>query len=148
LNLEIIKKPFSLELYGYSGVAASQNYGDTGFKLMNRMWGVVKSNNFPNNGINVWVYEPGDVIFAGVELETRPEPVVGLEKKIILLESYAYYKHIGPYSQLKQAYAAMREELKRRSVVPGHPGLEIYGHWNSDESKLETEILMTIELGR
>lgn len=144
MNLEIVSKPFHLVLHGYSGTAINQNYGDTGFILMNRMWEVVKSNNLPNKGINVWAYYAGDVVFAGVELEKEPGPGVTLESKVISLSSYAYYKHIGPYSQLKEVYAGMRDELKRRGIVPGYPGLEIYGHWEKDESKLVTEILMAI----
>jgi len=145
MNVEIIDKPMQLELYGYSGTAVDQSYGDTGFKLMSRMWEVVKSNKLPNKGINVWVYEPDDLMFAGVELELMPKKTIGLELKSISLSRYAYYKHVGPYSKLKEVYASIREELKRRGLIVGYPGLEIYGHWNDDESKLETEILMAID---
>ena len=39
----------------------------------------------------------------------------------------------------------MRDELKNRGVVITSPYIEIYGHWTSDETKLETELLMCIE---
>lgn len=139
-----IRKNFSLELHGFSGQAVNQNYGDTGFRLMNRMWDIVKSRKLANSGLNVWVYDQGDVMFAGVELKGVPPEDTGLQRKKIELQRYAYYKHVGPYSQLKQVYASLRDEIKRRGLSPSYPGLKIYGHMDPDESKLETEILMAV----
>lgn len=144
MDIQLIQQPLRLRLDGFSGTAVNQNYGDTGFKLMNRMWEVVKSRGLKNKGINVWVYEPGDRVFAGVELEEAPGGETGLEHKEISLSKYAYFKHVGSYGLLKQVYASLREELKTRGMVPSYPGLEIYGHWDPDESKLETEILMAV----
>lgn len=140
-----IRQRYSLELYGFSGVAVNQNFGEAGFKAMNRMWAVVKGRGLQNKGINVWAYDPGDIVFAGVELESAPPPDAGLERKLISLNRYAYFKHVGPYSRLKEVYAALRDEVKSRGLKPSYPGLEIYGHMGPDESKLETDILMAIE---
>jgi hypothetical protein len=38
----------------------------------------------------------------------------------------------------------MRDELKRNGFSPGFPYIEIYGHWTEDETKLETELLMSL----
>jgi hypothetical protein len=56
MDIEIIDKPFTVELYGFSGVAVNRNFGETGMRLMNKMWGLVKSNQLKNKGVNVWVY--------------------------------------------------------------------------------------------
>ena len=84
-------------------------------------------------------------MFTGVELEEAPVNDTGLELKKISMSKYAYYKHIGPYSGLAQAYSKMRSYLAANGLKAGVPGLEIYGHWNQDESKLETEILMCLD---
>lgn len=142
MDVTIINKSFCLRLYGFSGTAVNKNYGETGFKLMNKMWETVRANNLKNKGMNVWVYGPNEEVFAGVELEPATQENTGMEAKQINLSKYAYCKHIGPYSGLAQAYAKMRAYLAENNLKAVSPGLEIYGHWNQDESKLETEILM------
>jgi hypothetical protein len=145
MDVKIIDKPLRLEIYGFSGIAVSKNYAGTAFRLSDKMWKAVKSNGLKNKGLNIWVYEPGENVFAGVELDEIPKPETGLEQKIIQLEKYAYYKHTGPYSLLKQAGQNMTSELKQNGFQTSLPYLEIYGHWTPDESKLETELLMQLQ---
>jgi len=145
MSVEILNTELNLSLYGFAGRAVNKNYGDTGFKLMNKMWDTVKSNRLPNKGINVWVYGAGDTMFAGVELTETPGNDHGLEKMQIKLIKYARYKHIGPYSRLSDAYKLMRSFLLENNFKTSFPFLEIYGHWDADESKLETEIIMSLE---
>ena len=144
MNVEILNEDFHLTVHGFSGTAINRNYGEIGFKLMNKMWEIVRANELKNKGINVWVYEAGEKVFAGVELENAPVNGSGLEMKQINLSKYAYYKHVGPYSGLANAYAKIRAYLAEKNLKPGYPGLEIYGHWSPDESKLETEIIMSL----
>src|SRR3978361_452518 len=141
MEVEIINQDFNLVIYGFSGIAVGNNYGQTGFKLMNKMWETVRANALKNKGTNVWVYESNGKMFAGVELEATPENDMGLELKQISMAKYAYYKHMGPYSALTGAYSKMRAFLAENNFKTSYPSLEIYGHWNQDESKLETEIL-------
>jgi len=145
MKLEIIDKQLSLDIYGFSGTATGKDYAGTAFKLMDKMWKTVKSNNLKNQGLNIWVYEPNDRVFAGVELDSSPNPDTGLEQKSITLKKYAYYKHVGPYNLIKQAGQTMRDELKKQGFEIGNPYIELYGHWTNDEAKLETELLMCIE---
>jgi predicted transcriptional regulator YdeE len=144
VNVQLVHKPLYLDLYGFSGTAINQCYGDTGFTLMNKMWESVKPRGLKNKGINVWVYESNDRMFAGVELEEVPCKDTGLERKVITLSKYAYHKHIGPYSMLRQVNQAMYAELTKRGLSIVSPCLEVYGHWDPDESKLETELLMAL----
>ncbi|HEY4061185.1 MAG TPA: GyrI-like domain-containing protein [Puia sp.] len=143
--VEIITKPFRLDLYGFSGVALNKDYAGTAFKLSGRMWEMVRSNNLKNKGINIWVYEPDETVFAGIELSPIPDHDTGLEQKSILLAKYAYYKHIGPYSGIKQAGLNMQMELKSKGFATGLPYIEIYGHWTNDETKLQTELLVSLQ---
>ena len=145
MNLEIINKDLRLEIYGFSGIAMNRDYAGTAFKLMDKMWQTVKSNNLKNKGLNIWVYEENEKIFAGVELDDIPKNNTGLEQKSITLKKYAYYKHIGSYNLIKQAGLNMRNELRERGFTIGSPYIEIYGHWTNDETKLETELLMCLK---
>lgn len=145
MNVEIIDKPFSINVYGFSGIAVGKNYAGTAFKLMDKMWKAVKGNNLRNKGLNIWIYEPGEMVFAGVELDESPAQEIGLEEKSITLTKYAYYKHVGSYHLIKQSGQAMNDDLKRRGYETGLPYIEIYGHWTNDETKLETELLVNLK---
>ena len=134
MNVEIIDKIFKLNIYGFSGIAINKDYTGTAFKLMDSMWQTVKSKNLKNKGLNIWVYEQNEMVFAGVELSGIPVDGTGLEQKTITLSKYAYYKHIGPYSLIKQAGQNMRDELKSIGYETSLPYIEIYGHWTSDEA--------------
>jgi len=68
-----------------------------------------------------------------------------LEHKTILLDKYAYFKHIGSYSVIKQVGQNMISEIKQKGYETSLPYIEIYGHWNNDESKLETELIMSLQ---
>lgn len=139
-----IREDFKLTLYGVPGVAADRNWGRTGMDLTNKLWADVKGLNLPNKGINVWVYEPGNAMFAGVELMAAPPDGSILELKNIFLPRYVYFKHIGSYDQLPVAGTRVTEEFKRDGIKTGMPYLEIYGHWTEDVTKLETEMLWAL----
>lgn len=140
-----IKENISLNIYGFPGTAVNKDYVGTVFKLMDRLWQTVRSNGLKNKGLNIWVYDPEDKVFAGIELDDTPDPGAGLEQKNITLAKYAYYKHIGPYNLIKQAGENMSAELKNQGFEISHPYIEIYGHWTEDENKLETELLMCLK---
>lgn len=145
MSLQIITEPLRLNMHGFSGTAINKDYCGMAFKLMDRMWQAVKSNNLPNKGLNIWVFGGNEMVFSGVELEAIPNQVIGLEQQDITLPKYAYYKHVGPYSLIKQAGDNMRSELRSRGYETTWPYIEIYGHWNNDETKLETELLMALK---
>ena len=145
MNLKIINEPLRLHIYGFSGIAINKDYAGTAFKLMDKMWQTVKSNNLKNKGLNIWVYEQDQRVFAGVELNDIPNQDAGLEQKNITLLKYACYKHIGAYNLIKQAGQNMTDELKSKGYRTILPYIEIYGHWTNDETKLETELLMSLK---
>jgi hypothetical protein len=145
MNITIINEPLNLDLYGFQGTAVNNDYAGTAFRLMDRMWKIVKTTNLKNKGLNVWVYEPGEQVFAGVELDEIPNQESGLELKRISLPKYASYNHIGPYGLIKQAGENMTAELRSQGYETVLPYIEIYGHWTNDESKLETKLLMSLK---
>jgi predicted transcriptional regulator YdeE len=145
MPLEIINQPFNVTLYGFSGKVLNKNYAGTGGPLMDAMWKEVKSKSIKNKGINYWVYEKDEMLFTGVELDQDIPTDSKLELKKVHLPEYAYWKHIGPYTNLKEAYSNMHAELEKRNILFYFPFLEIYGHWTPDENKLETEILFALQ---
>lgn len=145
MNIEIIDKELTINVFGFSGIAMNKDYSGTAFKLMDKMWKVVKSNDLKNKGLNIWVYESDEKVFAGVELESLPAHGTGLEQKSVILNKYCYYKHVGPYHLIKQIGLRMEDEIRQRGLERTSPYLEIYGHWTSDESKLETKLLMSLK---
>lgn len=145
MNVEIIAESFQLDIYGFGDIAPNKDYTQTAFKLSGKMWEVVKANNLKNKGKNIWVYETGSKVFAGVELDDPSGNNHGLEKKQLHLEKYAYYKHIGSYNLIKQAGENMSNELNKQGFEIILPYIEIYGHWTSNENELETELLMCLK---
>ena len=146
MEIKIITSSFQLEIYGFGGIATNKDYAGTAFKLSGRMWEVVRANSLKNKGLNIWVYEAGDKVFAGVELDDPSDSKsFGLEKMKVSLKKYAYYKHIGPYNLIKRVGQNMTNQLTQQGYEVILPYLEIYGHWTSDESKLETELLMCLK---
>ena len=145
MNVEIVDKNFRVSLYGFSGIAINKDYAGTAFQLMDKMWRIVKANGLKNKGINIWVYEPNEQVFAGVELSDPVTQNTGLKQKNINLVKYAYYKHVGPYQAIKQVGQNMIDELKSKGFETALPYIEIYGHWTSNQTKLETELLMSLK---
>ena len=145
MNIEIINNPLKLSLHGFSGFAKNKDYAGTAFKLMDRMWQIIKTNQLKNKGLNIWVHEENESVFAGVELDEIPNQETGLEQKSIILSKYACYKHIGPYHQIGQAVQTMTSDLKNRAFETRLPYIEIYGHWSKDETKLETELIFCLK---
>ena len=121
MNIEIINKPFRLDIHGFSEVVNNEDYTGTAFKLMDKMWQIVKVNELKNKGLNIWVYEQNSRVFAGVELEVPPHKDSGLEERNINLTKYAYYKHIGSYVLLKQVGISMINKLKDQGLQTKFP---------------------------
>jgi predicted transcriptional regulator YdeE len=146
MNIEIITKSLPLAIYGFGDTAINKDYVGTAFKMSGKMWEIVKAKELKNKGLNVWVYEPEDMVFAGVDLENPALGLnSGLEEKKIILTKYASYKHIGPYNLIKQTGQKMTSELISMGYEVILPYIEIYGHWTNDESELETELLMSLK---
>lgn len=145
MNIEIIDTPFNIDIYGFSGTAWNKDYAGTAFKLSAKMWQVIKENGIKNRGQNIWVYDTNESVFAGVEIDEQQKNNSAVEHKNILLKKYAYFKHIGSYNLIKQVGQRMIEEIKSKGLETTLPYIEIYGHWNNDESKTETELLMNLQ---
>jgi hypothetical protein len=140
-----IKRDLELTLYGFHGMTVNKDYVGTAFKLSDQVWKKIREKRFDHKGMNIWVYGSGEIVFAGVEFNSPPVQSIELEQKNILLPTYAYYKHVGPYHIISKSGKEMTGELKRLGFETTEPYIEIYGHWTADETKLETELIMAIK---
>ena len=143
MNIEI-KENLKLHLYGFSAPVPDRKFGEIGIALSNRMWDIVKKNNLPHKGINVWVYDDQSKMFSGVEIEPTPPNNFEMEVRDLYFKKYAWFKHIGPYELLLEVNEKMRQELQRRGLKYGMPSLELYSDHGPDEKKPETEIIYPI----
>ena len=109
------------------------------------MWQTVKSENLKTGGKNIWMYEADEKVFVGLELLETSKNEFILEKKEIQLTKYAYYKHFGAYEKIPVSGERMKTELQQKGFKTCSPYIEIYGHWNADETQLETELLMSLK---
>ncbi len=127
----------------------AKRFGHEILALLGRVWPVIKANAIPNDGINRVVYDKdgdgGCTVFAGVVLGEGLQAPREFEQREVRLTRYAYWKHIGPYHLIPVTGDAMTAALKARGVRTGWPMVEVYGHWSSDESKLETETFVAVE---
>ena len=80
-----------------------------------------------------------------MELYDSSNHDTGLEHKVVDLTNYAYYKHIGSYNLIKRVGQNMRDELKSRGFETTLRYVEIYRRWTNDETRLETELLMSLK---
>lgn len=146
MDIQIISTPFELEIYGFGATTINKEYVQTAFNLSAKTWAVVKNNSILNKGKNCWVYSFGEHVFAGVELINNDDGYkYQLERMLIQCDLYAYYKHVGPYSLIKQAGTTMTDELIKLGYTTKSPYIEIYGHWTNNESLLETELIMNLQ---
>jgi len=144
MTLQVVNNPLSFQLYGFPGTAIKKKYAETAFKLSERTWKTVRMNGLKNKRINIWVYGPGENVFAGIELEESPGKATGLQQENFHLINYAYYQHVGPYKLLQQVGIEMRKELVRQGFEIIFPYVERYGHWQIDEANLETELFICL----
>lgn len=145
MNFEIIERPIRFQLHGLGGAVENENYGETGMRLMNELWPVVKRGGISTSGINHWVYLPGGRMFVGVELRNEqrvPEPLGPLEFE---LHRYLKHIHVGSYQSLPQKWKELKAELTARGERIDSPSLEVYSHHCDDPARAETTIVIGLQ---
>lgn len=146
MDTQFLTTPIQFHLHGYSSPVENQRYGETGFKLMNEMWRVVKESQTPNEGKNHWVYLPDGRMFVGIVLAPDASAPESLESLSFELRRYLKHLHVGPYELLPAKWQTLKTEIAARGETIANtfesPALEVYGHHCSDVSKQETSILI------
>ncbi len=52
--------------------------------------------------------------------------------------------HVGPYSELHRTYSELHAWCRREGLRLASQSWEIYGDWQDDPSKLETELYLRL----
>jgi len=52
--------------------------------------------------------------------------------------------HVGPYSDLHRTYAELHAWCRRQGLRIGSQSWEVYGDWQADPSRLETELYLRL----
>jgi effector-binding domain-containing protein len=128
------------------GRVRSGNLLEVAMPLADKVWEFIREHpEIPQPGINIWLYLPegsGEefVVKVGAEV-LKPFDAIG---PVVCSQTpgglVAKTLHIGPYSGIPGAHAAIKEWCGKEGRTLAGSNWEIYGHWNEDESKLQTEI--------
>ncbi|UVI32621.1 GyrI-like domain-containing protein [Paenibacillus spongiae] len=147
MNITIVNDTREFQLYGVSMQAeGNASIPEAMKKLLDEVWREVRGKKLPHKGINHVLYDRDRILFAGVELHSTPDAGTVLARKDISFQHYAYWKHIGPYNQLGATHESMRQAIRASGRQHTYPYMEIYGHWDEDPYKLQTEILYPLQL--
>jgi hypothetical protein len=65
-----------------------------------------------------------------------------LEQVDLFIPRYVYYRHVGPYDLLGQAYSSMNAEIAAKGLVTSGLSLEIYGHHSPDPAQSVVELFI------
>lgn len=146
MHIDLLQTPVSFRLFGISGTVIGNKYAETGLRLMDQMWKVVREARLPHTGTNHWVYFPGDRLFVGVEIqETTVAIPPAFETQSFEIKRCGKHLHVGPYLELPQKWKDLKEELAARGETVTLPSLEVYGHACSDPAKAETTIYLNLK---
>jgi len=144
MQIKVIDIPWMKKLYGLSSIHdPNRSVGDEIKALLEPVWEIVRKHQISTTGINHVVYGVNGKYFCGVECPSLSQELQGLTSMRVTLGRYVYYKHIGPYSGIPKSYSEIVEEMGKMSLQPVPPSVEIYGHWNDDQTLLETELLLS-----
>jgi hypothetical protein len=95
-------------------------------------------------GHNYAIYEKGvnaDLLVRAGFPVSGPFPDFGPVKCLELCGGgVAHITHVGPYTELRRSYAALEGWCHKQGITLGGQSWEVYGDWQEDQSKLETEI--------
>ena len=117
--------------------------------LLDRVYVQVRAGRVAQSGHNVFVYrdptKDGVTVEVGVEV---PGPFDAMDDVVYSSTpsgEVASTLHIGPYSDLGGAYDALAKWCKEHNRPRAKTYWEVYGDWNEDPAKLETEVFYLLE---
>ena len=117
--------------------------------LLDRVYVQVRAGKIAQSGHNVFVYRDAttDSVTAevGVEVSGPFEAIDDVVYSTTPFGEVASTLHIGPYSDLGGAYDALAHWCKEHHRPRTNAYWEVYGDWNEDPAKLETEVFYLLE---
>ena len=115
---------------------------------LDQVWAFLRSQpGLRTDGHNIFVYQhparQGEPMHAEFGVEVTREFAGSGEVRLARTPGgeAAVLRHVGPYGGLAEAHAAIHVWAKEGGRALGHTSWEIYGDWNDDPAKLETQVL-------
>jgi effector-binding domain-containing protein len=117
--------------------------------LLDRVYAQVRAGRIVQSGHNVFVYSDkskDDVtVEVGVEVSGKFDDVEEVVYASTPSGEVVSTLHIGPYSDLGNAYDALVRWCKVHNRLLGNKYWEVYGDWHEDPTKLQTEVFYLLE---
>ena len=115
--------------------------------LLDMVWQFIRASSVAHNGLSLvlYHYDPADPerfpIHAGVCVIAPFTPVPPIVSIATPAGRVLATTAIGPYQQaIPEAHDALHAYARQHHLPLQGTSWELYGHWNSDESKLQTDI--------
>jgi effector-binding domain-containing protein len=128
-------------------VATSQTL--TAKILGSPVWNYIRANGIRSGGHNVVVYFPTGTEEFGVEIGADVLAAFEGGDNVFCSATpagmAATTRHVGPYSRLSEAHTALVAWCKEHRHQRTGVSWEVYGHWNDDPAKLETDIFLQVK---
>lgn len=110
-------------------------------KACGDVWSFLRARHIAGAGRHVAVYLDGAVNF---ECGAEAPPGFAGEGEIALSATpaglVAHTRHVGPYSMLGEAHAAVRGWCAANGQTPSGPNWDIYGHWTEETVEPTTDV--------
>jgi effector-binding domain-containing protein len=112
--------------------------------LLDRVYAVVRAGKIIQSSQNVFLYRDGSSdgvrVEIGVEVASRFDAVDGVVYSSTPSGIVVSTVHIGPYSELGGAHAAIINWCKEQHLTRANVWWEVYGDWQEDPAQLQTEV--------
>ena len=116
---------------------------------LDKVWKEIRAGRIKKAGHNVMVYRHRDDglvdIECGVETRSRFDSI----GEVVLRETPAGLAvtatHVGPYQELSASWDAVAQWARAHAFAATNTCWEIYGDWNEDPAKLETELFLLVK---
>jgi effector-binding domain-containing protein len=116
--------------------------------LLDRVYAAVRAGKVVPSGHNIFIFRDGSsdgvTVEVGVEVASALEPGDGIVSVTTPAGEVAMSVHRGPYSGLGAAHGAVLRWCKEHGRPHANVWWEIYGDWQEDAARLETEVLYSL----
>ena len=119
--------------------------------FLDRVYAKVHAGKVVQTGQNVFVYKDGTkdhiTVEVGVEVAGPFEDTEDVIYSNTPSGEVASTLHIGPYSDLGEAYDALSQWCREHHRAQANICWEVYGDWEEDPAKLQTEVFCLLQSG-
>jgi effector-binding domain-containing protein len=105
------------------------------------VWAFIRGSAIPHHGLNLALYLDGAIHLECGVLVLQPFTDSG---SVVCSSTpsgrVATATHVGPYHRLGETHQAILDWCVAQGHTLAGPSWEIYGHWNDDSAKLQTDV--------